>query len=306
MRIFFPTLDVVVPELSIEEAASFWGEARARIAPSEILDVLSVTGGVPRYLEEVDPALSADENIKRMCFRPNGYLFRDFDDIFSTVFAANSVVKRRTLETLAMGAREATELASSLGVARNGQFTAMMKELELAGFVAIEHGFNPESGKRMRMVRYRLRDNYARFYLKYVKPHAPEISDGRYAFVSLENLPEWNSIMGLSFENLVLNNFRVLLKPLHLDGVQIFSAAPFRKAADAKGPGVPIDLLVQTRKSVTLVEREVAEKVSKLKVPHTISVRTALIYAGRLSKAVCGNGYFDSIIDAASFIRGSG
>ena len=194
----------------------------------------------------------------------------------------------------------------------------MMKELELAGFVAIEHGFNPESGKRMRMVRYRLRDNYARFYLKYVKPHAPEISDGRYAFVSLENLPEWNSIMGLAFENLVLNNFRMLLKPLHLDGVQIFSAAPFRKAADAKGPGVQIDLLVQTRKSVTLVEvkrraeigesieREVAEKVSKLKVPHTISVRTALIYAGRLSKAVRGNGYFDSIIDAASFIRGRG
>lgn len=312
------SLDVVVPELSIEEAASFWGKARSRIAPAEIMDVLSVTGGVPRYLEEVDPALSADENIKRMCFRPNGYLFRDFDDIFSTVFAANSVVKRRTLEALAEGAREATELASSLGVARNGQFTAMMKELELAGFVAIEHGFNPESGKRMRMVRYRLRDNYARFYLKYVKPHAPEISDGRYAFVSLENLPEWNSIMGLSFENLVLNNFRVLLKPLHLDGVQIFSAAPFRKAADAKGPGVQIDLLVQTRKSVTLVEvkrraeigesieREVAEKVSKLKVPHTISVRTALIYAGRLSKAVRGNGYFDSIIDAASFIRGRG
>ena len=110
-----------MPELSIEEAASFWWKSRARIAASEILDVLSVTGGVPRYLEEVDPSLSADENIKRMCFRPNGYLFRDFDDIFSTVFAANSVLKRRTLEELAKGSMDATNLAAQLHVARRSQ-----------------------------------------------------------------------------------------------------------------------------------------------------------------------------------------
>ena len=309
------SLDVVVPELSIEEAASFWGKSRTRIAPSEILDVLSVTGGVPRYLEEVDPSLSADENIKRMCFRPNGYLFRDFDDIFSTVFAANSVLKRRTLEELSKGSMDATDLAAQLHVARNGQFTTMMKELEMAGFVSVEQGFNPESDKRVRVVRYRLKDNYSRFYLKYVKPHAPEIADGRYEFVSLENLPEWNSIMGLSFENLILNNFSLLLKPLHLEGIQIFSAAPFRKAANDDGPGVQVDLLVQTRKSVVLVEvkrcaeigesveREVAEKVAKLKLPRTKSIRTALVYAGHLTKAVRGNGYFDALVDAASFLR---
>lgn len=310
------SLDIVVPELSIEEASAFWGNARSRVSPSEILDVLSVTGGVPRYLEEVDPALSADENIKRMCFRTNGYLFRDFDDIFSTVFAANSVLKRRTLETLAKKSMDATDLAAELHVARNGQFTTMMKELEMAGFVSAEQGFNPESGKRIRSVCYRLKDNYSRFYLKYVKPHVHEIAEGRYEFVSLENLPEWNSIMGLSFENLILNNFRLLLGPLHLDGVQVFSAAPFRKAANGNGPGVQVDLLVQTRKAVVVVEikrseeigesveHEVAEKVAKLKLPHSKSVRTALVYAGRLTKSVRGNGYFDALVDAGTFLQG--
>lgn len=41
------------------------------------LKVLSVTGGVPRYLEEIDPGLTADENIRQMCFRSEGVRFRE-------------------------------------------------------------------------------------------------------------------------------------------------------------------------------------------------------------------------------------
>ena len=261
------SLDLIVPELPLRDCVNFWGTARERVAPREILDVLSVTGGVPRYLEEVDPALSADENIKRMCFHPNGYLYKDFNDIFTTVFSATSPLKRAVLARLTVGAQGGAELAEALGVARNGPFSKVMKELEMAGFVAADSGINPESGRRSREIRYRLRDNYTRFYLKYVEPHASEIKDGRYEFASLENLPEWNAILGLQFENLVVNNFRSLLPALHLEGVQIFSAAPFRKARKSADRGVQVDLLVQTRKAVVLVEikrqREIGEEVER-------------------------------------------
>lgn len=309
------SLDLLVPELSLAEAAQFWGGRRDRISTSEMLDVLSVTGGVPRYLEEIDPTLSADENIRRMCFRPNGYLFRDFDDIFSTVFAANSTLKRRVLETLSRGMMGGSELAAELKVARNGQFTEMMRELELAGFVSLETGINPESGKRMRDVRYRLKDNYSRFYLKYVLPHMAEIKSGRYEFATLEVLPEWNVILGLQFENLVLNNYRSLLRGLHLEGVQIFSAAPFRKVGKNGEKGVQVDLLIQTRKSLVIVEvkrqgeigesveREVEEKVARLKVRPGLSVRTALVYAGRLAKGVRSSGGFDAIVSAEMLLN---
>lgn len=50
------------------------------------------------------------------------------------------------------------------------------------------------------------------------------------------------------------------------------------------------------------VEHDVAEKVSKLKLPRTKSIRTALVYAGHLAKSVRGNGYFDAIVDAASLL----
>ena len=147
-----------------------------------------------------------------------------------------------------------------------------------------------------------------RFYLKYVKPHMREIAEGRYEFVSLENLPEWNAVMGLQFENLILNNFKMLLRPLHLENVQVFSAAPFRKLGKDSTRGVQIDLLVQTRRALIVVEikrkngigeeveRDVMEKVKRLSVGRDVSIRTALVYSGKISKSVSGSGYFDSLI----------
>ena len=52
------SLDMVVPELPLAECVKFWGAKSARIDAREIIDVLSVTGGVPRYLEEINPSLS--------------------------------------------------------------------------------------------------------------------------------------------------------------------------------------------------------------------------------------------------------
>ena len=129
----------------------------------------------------------------------------------------------------------------------------------------------------------------------------------------------WESILGLQFENLIVNNFRELVRPLHLEGVPVLSAVPYEKRPGkagkrGEGKGVQIDLLVQTRKSLYVVEvkrksridesieTEVAEKVARLRHPRGMSVRTALVYEGELAPVIRGNGYFDAIISAADLI----
>lgn len=47
------SLDLVVGELPLKECVRFWGAQAERIAAKEIVDILSVTGGVPRYLERL-------------------------------------------------------------------------------------------------------------------------------------------------------------------------------------------------------------------------------------------------------------
>jgi hypothetical protein len=44
-------------------------------------------GGIPKYLEEIIPSQSAEDNIHRLCFHSTGLLFREFEQIFSDLFS---------------------------------------------------------------------------------------------------------------------------------------------------------------------------------------------------------------------------
>ena len=306
------SLDVVVRELPLHECVKFWGPAADRIATKEILDVLSVTGGVPRYLEEINPSLSAAENIRNLAFRPNGVLRVDFDEMFADVITRRPRFSAEVLECLVDGPLGTPEIAKRLGIGRSGNITLALRQLEEAGFVSSDAGINPETGEVSRDRNYRLRDNYSRFYLKCIRPAVRIIDEGSYAFHSLDQFAEWNSIMGLAFENLVVNNYRELLSPLHMDRALVLSAAPFRRAASAKTGcnGVQIDLLVQTKMAVCVVEikrrreigreiiAEISEKCDKLPKRSGVSLRTALVYEGELAPSVEADGYIDSVIPA--------
>ena len=278
------------------------------------IDVLSVTGGVPKYLQEIDPSLPADENVKRMCFTPEGYLFKDFNTIFGDVFGA-AAAKRRILLALANGSASVSELAEKFEREPNGHLSEDLRDLTAAGFVASSAGKNPETGSDVREVRYRLRDNYTRFHLKFIAPKAEAIGEGLFRFTTLDRLPGWESIMGLQFENLVLNNLKKLCSLIGLDGRLVTSAAPYVRRPGKTTPGVQIDLLVQTPKSVYLVEikrrarissaieDEVQEKVRRLRVPRGTSVRTVLVYDGTIAPEVEENGYFDYLVPLESFFN---
>ena len=79
-----------------------------------VLPVLAVTGGVPRYLEEINPSASAAENIKRLCFTPNGVLRTDFDDMFNDVITNQTGFTAKVLRCLVNGAKTTSEVADML------------------------------------------------------------------------------------------------------------------------------------------------------------------------------------------------
>ena len=206
------------------------------------------------------------------------------------------------------------ELAARFESDPNGHLSTDLKELAEAGFVAASAGLNPQTGKPVREVRYRLKDNYTRFYLKYVLPKRPAIEAGVFRYLSLERLPGWDTIMGLQFENLVLNNFTLLAREIGLVGKNVESAAPYFRRGGKTGPGVQIDLLVQLPRSAYVVEikrkgeigeeveKDVAHKVARLSIPPDKSVRTALVYEGRLHPVVKANAYFDALVDVAALM----
>ena len=308
------SLDITLPELPARDCLAFWGRKLARTATREILDVLSVTGGVPKYLAEMDASLSADENVRRLCFDPDGYLYGDFNRIFDDVFDMTVAAKKRIVTALADGPASVAELAERFGSDPNGHLSADLKELAEAGFVAASAGLNPQTGKPAREVRYRLKDNYTRFYLKYVLPKRTAIEAGVFRYLSLDRLPGWDAIMGLQFENLVLNNFPLLAREIGLVGKNVESVAPYFRRGGKTGAGVQIDMLVQLPRSVYVVEikrkarigdsvvEEVRQKVERLALPKSKSVKTVLVYDGELDPSVEENDFFDYLIPAEKLL----
>ena len=293
------SLDLVIDELAIGECVPFWHETAERTGIGEILDFLSVTGGVPKYLEELKPQQNADENIRQLCFSPDGILFRDFDQIFCTIFGKKSEDRKAVLKAVSYGSKTLDEIARALGKERNGHLGDILEELELAGFIAKDQVINPRTGKVGRIAHYRLKDNYTRFYLHYIEPHAREIAAGLYRFESLSSQPGWPTIRGLQFENLVVANYRTLLPILGIDGASLLSAAPYRRGRTDEGEaGVQVDLLLQTKSTAYVVEikrqskieadvvTEIREKVRRLGYGSSISVRTVLVHEGELAASV--------------------
>lgn len=303
------SLDLVVRELPLEECVKFWGRAAARVETREIIDVLSVTGGVPRYLREIAPGDSAVSNIARLAFRPNSILRMDFDEMFSDVITKLPTLSGKIVRALVDRPLSVSETANAVGAGKGGKIGEALEQLEEAGLVASDAGKNPETGRSRREIRYRLKDNYARFYLRYIEPKKEIVDAGAYRFVSLEALDGWETIMGLQFENLVVNHYPALIDPLNIGNSLIESAAPYLRSRKGDGKdGLQIDLLIQTKYCNYVVEikrrreigreivDEVERKLEKLSTPRGKSARPVLVYDGHLAPIVEADGYFDAIV----------
>jgi len=309
------TLDLEVGELTLKDAVMLLSMRGTRLSVREKLDFLAVTGGVPKYLLEIQPQMSVEENVRRMCFEPNGLLFREFDETFSSVFGRRARTRGETLRHLASGPLSAAELAAAEKRTPSGRETRILEDLRYAGFVAKDSGVNPETDQPFREVRYRIRDSYTRFFLKYVEPRRTAIEQGLYSFAGLEQLPDWQGILGLQFETLVLNHVQEILPRLGLDHSLILSASPYVRRGE-KGEGVQIDLLIQTCRTLFLVEikrrqhieagiaDELAQKINRLPVPSGKSVRTALVYEGTLAPSIKANHVFDFLVPFGELLEG--
>lgn len=309
------SLDLEVNELSLADSVKMFGAAGTRLSPHEIFDFLSVTGGVPKYLEEISPEWSFEENIRQLCFLPRGTLFREFNETFSEVFGKKTSSRGEVLRVLAESPLSLVEIAKALAKTPNGKLSRTLRDLLYAGFISKDSGLNPLTHEPLRMERYRIKDNYTRFYLRVIEPRHQAIEKGLFKFSSVEQLNGWAGLLGLQFENMVLNHISDLFHHFGLDRTLVISAAPYTRRAGKGVKGCQIDLLIQTERMALVVEikhgkkiehgiiEEVRDKVDALEVAKTVSVRTALVYDGELAPTIEADRYFDFLLPFEQLLK---
>jgi AAA+ ATPase superfamily predicted ATPase len=305
------SLDLTIQELPLYECGHFWKKNEALISPYEKFKLLAVTGGIPRYLEEIDPSVSSDENIRRLCFEKEGMLFGEFEKIFTDLFAKKGDAYRCILERLSLAKADIDQICEVLRMKKGGTVTGYLHNLKVTGFIAQDSTWNLDDGTVSKFSYYRLKDNYTRFYLKYIKPNKEKIEKG-----VITKPPAWDSIMGLQFENLVLNNSKTLWEKMHIQPDDIVFENPFFQRTTRDQAGCQIDYLIQTKYNVlyvceikfsrdvikSSVVEEVREKIRKLKTPKHFSIMPVLIHVNGVLDQVTEAEFFSHIIDFSEFL----
>ena len=302
--------------LPLADCDLFWP---GTISAYEKLKILSITGGIPKYLEEIDPKLPAEDNVKRLCFTRGGSLVEEFDLIFSDIFLRDSEDYRRIVEAVCAGSKEVGEIQKFLQRDVAGRIPEYLRELELAGFIARDYTWNLRTSETSKLSRFRLRDNYLRFYLKYILRNRNRIERESYELKSLGSLPEWSGMMGLQFENLILNSRRQLHELLRIDPQDISNENPYYQHKTQRHPGCQIDYMIQTRFGSlyvceirfskdpigTSVISDLKAKIAALGHLKGISYRPALIHVNGVTADVADSEYFAAIIDARALLQPS-
>jgi AAA+ ATPase superfamily predicted ATPase len=308
------TIDLVLEELPLNVCNAFWHPKEKRISAFDKFKLLAITGGVPRYLEEIMPHLPAEQNIQNLCFTRGGFLVREFDEIFSDLFSRRSGSYKEIVNRLAEGPKELPEICKELNKSRGGLRNKYLDDLIKAGFVQRDFTWNLEDARESKLSRYRLSDNYLRFYLKYISRNRNKIEKGNF-FPS--RLPSWEGIMGLQFENLVIHNRQIIWKLIGISPEEVVADGPFFQKATRRQPGCQIDYMIQTRfNNLYICEikfskdrlrkaiiEEVKERNKRLKIPKHFSIRPVLIQVNGIENSILEEEFFDKIIDFGKLLE---
>lgn len=312
------SLVIHLKPLSLQESVCFLRRKGFSGSIYDLIKILSVTGGIPWYLDLIDPKVSADQNIYELCFEPASQLINEFQTIFHDLFERKGEFYRRILQTLVDGMRTQHEIRDILGVEEGGTLSEYLKNLVAAGFISEHYQWSLKNSVTSKQKLYRLSDCFLRFQLKYVEPYRDLIEQGSYRKASSGKLPGWDSMIGFQLESLLLTNREFLLQALEVDPSIVIRDNPYIQSRTTRRKGCQIDYLVQLKtNSLILCEfkfsknelngssilNELKEKKERLSVPKGFGKTVALFHIGGVSEKIEESPLFYRVIDLRDYLE---
>jgi uncharacterized protein len=222
---------------TLGETEAFLKKRKVILDKYQILQLYMVMGGIPQYLKEIEAGESAMQAIDRSCFTKDGLLRNEFGNLFHSLFdeATYHISIIKALARRGMGLTRA-EIIDACGLTTGGHATQLLDELTESGFIT---PYIP-LGKTARENIYKLTDEYARFYLKFIERKRAE---GAGAWISFSAGASWKIWSGIAFEGICMKHIRQIKKALGIEGVYT-EASVWRSRPTKEEKGAQIDLLI--------------------------------------------------------------
>ena len=172
-----------VPAYSCEEKAICYG----------------ITGGVAKYLSLIDPGKTLDENIIRLFFKPDGYLYDETRNLLTQEFSDITLVNN-IVEQIASGENTLNGIAGKTGEKEPAVLYSLEKRIRV-GLVEKKRCITDEKNKKK--TQYVLKDYMFKFWYKFIPKAVSVIEMGQgEAYYKKTVKPLLHSFMGSVFEEM--------------------------------------------------------------------------------------------------------
>lgn len=273
-------------------------------------------GGVPKYLEQINPKHSLEKNLNRLCFCSNGFFVNEFETLFKEQFRSIKTYQS-IVEALAESSAGLSELSRKTKIAKGGGLHEHLQHLISAQFVREYSPFTMANKKRTRTKLYKLIDPFLIFYMRYIDKNMNVISmntsENLFRSIAGSSIEQY---YGFAFERLCEDAFDNIRKRIQLDLADILNMGPYFQRGSESGTGLQIDNLIMRRDNVWVVVEykytkkpigreiinEVSKKIDKLSTPNHISIEKILVSASGVTKSATESGYFNHILTLSDII----
>jgi AAA+ ATPase superfamily predicted ATPase len=238
------TRKIQLMPFSLQETDSFLRTLGVELNHKQVSQLYMATGGVPYYLMNAKKGLSATQIIERLAFQKHSLLFKEFDNLFSSLFTDSDtyIELLRIIAKNRYGIGQKELIKKSENFSRGGGVIRKLIELEEAGFII---SLTPHLHKK-RGIYYQLIDEYTLFYLDWIEPvrntlQKESLETGYWE--KQQTSPSWHSWAGYAFESICYKHLSAIRKKLNISPTAITNGWRYVPTKKSKEDGAQIDLL---------------------------------------------------------------
>lgn len=230
-----------IEPFTLREAEELLKSNNCHLDRYQLIQLYMCMGGVPYYLDAVEPGKSAAQNIQNLFFEKSGLLRNEFHNLYRALFKRHEVYEKvvEVLSTKPYGMAR-NDVIKSSGLQSGGTLSKVLIDLEESGFITSY----PSLDRKNKNTIYRLSDYFTAFYFRFLQK--PQGSD----WLQLIDQPTHRAWQGFTFEQVCLDHVPQIKKALGISGIQAEQAS-WRGATEDKG--AQIDLLIDRRDHVITI-----------------------------------------------------
>ncbi len=250
------TKNIYLEPLNLGETKDFLKRRGIQLTLSQLVDLYMCMGGVPYYLSQIEKGLSATQIIESLAFKKQGFLLKEFDNLFSSLFKESEIFVD-IIETIAsfrygVGQRQLLEKMGKELVGKGG--LSKLNALKETGFIM---DFKPLYHKE-KGIYYKVIDFYCLFYFYWISPVKDTLLQKTLLkgyWDKIKETSSWHSWSGLAFEAICYEHLPQISQALQLSPTAMPSAWRYIPKKESNESGAQIDLLFdRDDDSITLCE----------------------------------------------------